>query len=315
MSSLDELQQGLNIFHDSVQRFVTTNALSNASQQLDQINQQVFKNENEKLQARQAVSDSLAINLAGAGVPATTIQETAGRFGIGADRQSMVQEAQRSQESSQQFTASENAKNRQLERDLSKQKLEMMVSSTGGKLSNITANRLEKARKNFQQQSKVPLESYNKADIALKMLSAGNPVADTAIGNFLVRASGDVGNITEAEREVYFGSRSLPRWATRIIQRGANGKLTDADRADIMKFASIMRNVANDRLNKTADQEIGSVKTIIKVSGDNIKDNILRDAIFPQSDLAYNSASSQSATSPNSPAQPNMDVFKFLRDK
>lgn len=318
MSGLDELQKGLSIFNDSVQRFVTTNALSNASMQLDNINEQVYKNEAEKQQAKQIVSDKLAMGLAQAGVPATTIEQTAGRFGIGADRQSMLTEAQRSEASQQSFNAVENAKDRQLKRDLAKSSLEVQFGKNGTRLSTQTASRLERARKSFLNVGKKSIEAAGQAQTALQLLTSGNPVADNGIGTFMARASSEVGNLTEAEREMFLGSKSVPRWATRVIQRWASGNLANADRRDLIKLATTMKKAAEHRLNEYAKNEMDSVKTIIKVSGDSIDDKALSDAIFPRSDLTPTTTPGSMSTDANSSSSGNggaPDFMKFLRDK
>lgn len=309
MSGLDELQKGLGIFTDSVQRFVTTNALSNASTELDKINQQTFENEEQKLQARQAISDRLALTLGGAGVPATTIQETAGRFGIGAERQSMIAESQRSEASMQKFNSGENTKDRKLRWDIAN------LDKTGSgraeaKLTQQTADRLERARQRFLQNSKGFFDSVSKSDMAIKVLQSGNPIGDQAVGTMMAKAAGEVGTLTDKDREIYMGSRAAAQTAMRLIERYKSGKLAVSDRRDLIQLATVMNKQAKAKLKTFAQAQAKSIKGVIKLAGDDVDDESIMNVIHPAEDFedASSGGSSQPAASGN-------DFMQFLKDK
>lgn len=311
MSGLDELQKGLSIFNDSVQRFVTTNALSNASTELDKINQQTFEKEEQKIQAKQAISDQLALTLGGAGVPATTIQETAGRFGIGAERQAMTAEAQRSQGSQQQFQGGENAKQRKLQWDIAN--LKDPNAGRAEKLTKQTADRLERARKTFLSTSKGAFETVNKASMALRVLQAGNPIGDAAVGTWMARASSEVGALSNEDRELYMGSRGKAATAIRLIQMWKDGKLDKANRRDLMQLATLMEKKGRENLKGLAKQQAKSIKGVIKISGDDVDDQAIMDIIHPEDDFATEVTSGNGGSSQPAPAA--SPFMQFIRDK
>lgn len=288
MSGLDDLKKGMDLFRDEVNRFVTTSALGNARKQLNNLSNQQLK-EDELMQAQQQVSDNLAMTLAGADVPATTIQQTAGRFGITAERRSVNQEAMKRQDDQQAFQGGENAKNRQLQRDLAKTTLEAQFGKAGKRLSAQTASRLERGRKNFLRVGKKALEAVNQSHTALSLLSSGNPVADQAIKTFMARATGEVGNLTEAEREMFAGSPQLHRQAKRIWDRYLRtGKLAPGDRKDLIHLATTMRNSNRTALRRVKDNEMKSIKAIVRVAGDDVSDEVLGDAIFSEAEEITN---------------------------
>lgn len=311
MSGLDELQKGLSIFNDSVQRFVTTNALSNASTELDKINQQTFEKEEQKIQAKQAISDQLALTLGGAGVPATTIQETAGRFGIGAERQAMTAEAQRYQGSQQQFQGGESAKQRKLQWDIAN--LKDPNAGRAEKLTKQTADRLEKARNRFLSNGKGFFDSISKTDMAIKVLQSGNPIGDQAVGTLMAKAFGEVGALSDSDRAVYMGSKGLADNATRMINLWKSGKLDDSNRRDLIKLATVLNSKSKEKLKEFAKLQAKSVKGVIKAAGDDIDDETILNIINPEDDFATEATSGNGGSS--QPAPSASPFMQFIKDK
>jgi hypothetical protein len=92
--ALDDILKGIGAFNQGLQQYAASEALGTANQRLAEINQaqeQGIINQEQAFQQSSSLSNQLANTMAGMGVNASTIAQTAGRFGVsqGAQYQAM----------------------------------------------------------------------------------------------------------------------------------------------------------------------------------------------------------------------------------
>jgi hypothetical protein len=140
----------------------------------------------------------------------------------------------------------ENQKNRNLEWNMQGRALAAQkdIAGTKGKtkLAEHEFKAVTDASKQFETANKLNFEAYQKAQVAVSLLNSDNPVADTAVLNYLVKLSGDTGAITESDRTTFAGSKQIfdrmaRAWAVQI----QNGKLDEKSRGELLRFAELVR--------------------------------------------------------------------------
>jgi len=140
---------------------------------------------------------------------------------------------------------------------------------------------VERSLKRVDQLTKKNNESIDEATTALKLLAQNNPVADQAIGTFMARASGEVGNLTEAEREMFRGSPAITRLASALFRKRSAGLITEADRADIARLATAMRQANVNAVRKKALKVSGQTSRIINKIGKGFSKEDVNDILVP----------------------------------
>ena len=82
-------------------------------------------------------------------------------------------------------------------------------------------------------------KTYDAAITAQEMVDSDNPVAREALKVFMARASGEVGNLAQAEQERFGGSQAILAKLEQAAQRMATGKLSDDNKKFIRDLAKI----------------------------------------------------------------------------
>jgi hypothetical protein len=118
--------------------------------------------------------------------------------------------------------------------------------------------------------------ALNEINIALDILEAGNPVGDKAIVNFLARATGEVGALTEGDKEAFKGSSEITAKIKQLYQTYlADGKLTEENRQYLISFAKDMQD--GNRRNKARRlEELADQKATQSLSRDEIMDRFTK---------------------------------------
>lgn len=84
------------------------------------------------------------------------------------------------------------------------------------------------------------------------LIESKNPIADNAIPTYMARASGEVGNLSEADKRPFGGSQALIQRIKRTIQKATKGTLDDTDREFVRQLAATMQTNGNQRIDKIA---------------------------------------------------------------
>lgn len=84
------------------------------------------------------------------------------------------------------------------------------------------------------------------------LIESGNPIAHSAIPTFMARASGEVGNLSEADKAPFGGSQALIARIKAVTQQAVSGKLTEENQKFVLELARLLDSKANQNLDKLA---------------------------------------------------------------
>ena len=114
---------------------------------------------------------------------------------------------------------------------------------------------IKKTIKEFNKDKVVETTRVKIANIqkVASVLNSKNPIGDASITNFLARASGEVGALTEEDKKPFKGSRAILDSISRIGKEYATGRLTDSDRKYMMDLAEIYEKADLRIIGKRAD--------------------------------------------------------------
>lgn len=255
MAFIDDLSKAVGMFNDGMERLATTNAFESASGKINEINQAKL-NEMEKRQALQGVSQELAQGLLQANAPIAKIQAAFQAFGapalsdpneqiqVGVESEdpTLVSRGQKIQRE-QSRVSNENILNKVLATAQTKSS-----ANTGKEFRTIINNRQQE----FNRLTRDHNKAFNQADTASTALALKNPVADSAIRTMLAKASGEVGSLTDAERNMFSGSPALQRRAARLAKLNTLGTLPEKDRKDLAQLIELYKQNAKKAINKQA---------------------------------------------------------------
>lgn len=79
-----------------------------------------------------------------------------------------------------------------------------------------------------------------------ELATSDNPIAAASIPTFMARASGEVGNLSEADKAPFGGSRAIAERLEAAAVQAANGRLTSDNRAFILQLAELMKKRGRD---------------------------------------------------------------------
>lgn len=95
--------------------------------------------------------------------------------------------------------------------------------------------------------------AWNVRELAL----SGNPIAANAIPTYMARASGEVGNLSEADKRPFGGSQAILNRLEASLKQMATGTLTEDNRKFIINLADTMENSATSNLDRRAKDVSG----------------------------------------------------------
>jgi len=100
------------------------------------------------------------------------------------------------------------------------------------------------------------------ANNIIELLNANNPIADGSLPTFMARASGEVGNLSEADKAPFGGSQAVMAKLQQAYERAKSGKLDDQNRQFLRSLAETMQKSNRRNLAETArryGKQYGSV--------------------------------------------------------
>ena len=165
---------------------------------------------------------------------------------------------------------------------------------------------VEVGQRRLDTLNKKSREAGDSARTMVTLLESNNPVADNAIPTFAARATGEVGNLTEAERKPFGGSSAITRKLARWTKLAAVGKITDADRSELLKLARAFDISANRNIRKNQEKVATQLSRNLKVDVDEIRQRIIPELVLDEE--PGSGAQTQAA-----PGVPNLR--QFLRSR
>lgn len=93
--------------------------------------------------------------------------------------------------------------------------------------------------KDFNKKNMELEDSANKILATRELISSDRPIQAEFAKNLLVKLSGDVGAITESDREVFGGSPDILSRLDRLITRQTTGTLTPNDKEDLLRIVDV----------------------------------------------------------------------------
>jgi len=114
----------------------------------------------------------------------------------------------------------------------------------------------------------------------VEFATSDNPIAAAAIPTFMARASGEVGNLSEADKAPFGGSRAIISRLEASATQAANGKLTEENKKFITQLAQIMQDRSKENIKDLAKKRS---KQYSKAS-DFLSENDIYSSLNPEDD-------------------------------
>ena len=161
---------------------------------------------------------------------------------------------------------------REENRMLRKQQFEEVVSSRRSKEKTDIVNKF-----NSDSGVKKINATIDSAATVRELALSGNPIAAGAIPTYMARASGEVGNLSEADKAPFGGSRAILSRLDAALKQQATGQLSDDNRQFIISLADTMEKRAVDNLDRRANE----VSSQYGEASDFLKSNDIYNTLRP----------------------------------
>lgn len=248
--SLDTLLKATRAFKEGISEFQTEQAVNDAREQLNQLTYDE-KNKGAFLQQQAKVANDLALRLTAAhAAPQVIAQATSGLLAPASVTQTNEAQAQM-QAQSEKFKAVENQLNRESAEKIAG------IRSTGANDMRKSAQEvrfLKDVQQQFNTAAKKPIDALNQINVAKEVVSTGNPIGDKSVTNFLARASGEVGALTEADKAPFGGSQALDQKLAQATENMKSGKFTPANRELVKNLLDTFEKVNKANIEKIRQQ-------------------------------------------------------------
>lgn len=142
----------------------------------------------------------------------------------------------------------------------------------------------------FQKDTKGDREGLYAAQNAISALNSGSAIADQAVQVMLGRASGDVGALSNQDVARYAGSKALGERVQQALTLWETGRLTEANRADLVLVAQTYERFRKDLLkqkSKFYTEQVGpaigvdsQIANTLVMPGDGY--GVSKDKIYPK---------------------------------
>lgn len=106
------------------------------------------------------------------------------------------------------------------------------------------------------------ISSIESADNVLGLIAENSPLADRAIPTYMARASGEVGNLSEADKAPFGGTQAIMGRLNQVFEQASSGKLTPENREYVRQLAETMKRSAtqnNSNHAKTFAAQYGKI--------------------------------------------------------
>lgn len=251
--SLQELFQAMGMFKDGLNHLGASRAISSAQEEVEKIN----ASEIDQIQKRAALTqlgNNLALNLAKTGAPVAQIQSAVGAVappqikdandanmqGLMTGDQGLGSLASKQQtfENEPRMLLQDRMDDREDKRLANSLRIAELKSKRTLETTDLKA--VKDTTDKFNTHAKKYFEAVEQSKTAKGILDAGNPIGDQAVATFMARATGEVGNLTEAERLPFGTSMDVKSRFQQAAKQLKDGKLTDENRQFLSQLADVM---------------------------------------------------------------------------
>lgn len=97
-------------------------------------------------------------------------------------------------------------------------------------------------------------QSIDAANTIRGLVDSNNPIAAAAVPTFMARASGEVGNLSEADKRPFGGSQAILSKLQAAVTQASSGQLTAENAQFIKQLAGIMESRAKSNIDSLAKQ-------------------------------------------------------------
>lgn len=128
--------------------------------------------------------------------------------------------------------------------DLAESRDERLKRLNANDIANFKERRLDKFVNDATVKKATEMRESASQILDLTDMSTSNPIAAAAIPTFMARASGEVGNLSEADKRPFGGSRAFLARFQQAYEQATKGTLTPENAAFVRELAMKMRDVA-----------------------------------------------------------------------
>jgi len=278
----DDLATLLNLFNKNVSNIVSYDAIKGAKDVTDQIRASQM-DEGEKRQAFQETANRLALDLSAVGADPNQVAQSfkavapmqfdsaqaailEGTLSQNQGLTDMGSKALRLQDAPTQerFNKTYSLQREQFAWDKNKDMADLLLKQrdAGKKIGGDSQKLFVDAQSDFNSAIKDDMKALGQVRSAREALASNNPVADEAIKTMLAKASGEVGNLTETERDMFGGSKSIMSRLRRMGQRAASGELPEEDKQLLFKLLDVYENGTNSKITGQAELRASQLSKI-----------------------------------------------------
>lgn len=119
---------------------------------------------------------------------------------------------------------------------------------------------------NANPQVRKQQQSIDGAFAVRALATSDNPIAAAAIPTYMARASGEVGNLSEADKAPFGGSQAIKNRLEAALKQQATGQLTEANRTFLMQLSDTMEKSAEENLDRRAMEFANQYSRSSKIS-------------------------------------------------
>ncbi len=280
--SFDNLIKAMGVFSQGMTQLNVARATNEAQEQLNALNAQEL-DQKARLEAQSQIGNNLALRLQRAGASAADISATAGRLSVSGGEEAQLQNAQTQQEMTQKFKHDENEQLHKHQLELKRMDMEIAGRKVGAKLTEHEMGFIDKTQKAFETAARKPLEALNNIQLAKNALTSNNPIADKSIVNFLARASGEVGALTEADKAPFGGSTALVAKMKQAAANAATGRFTPENKKLVSQLIATYEKTHRQNVAGIRDRISKRAANTAKVGGYDLDQNKISTMIYSDS--------------------------------
>jgi len=246
MADLSEILSAFKALDSGVTRLATSKAIAGANEQVNQMNASIA-DEQERTMGLRQIANSLTMQLSQIGAPNEDIAQVSQSI---APKAPLIQSAEQGYISG---TPLERQRSKELLDRERATRMEQIKTMYGSKLDQKSLGILERSTAKFNSLSAKTFEALDASQKLFKAITNKESLTDEVLKTFAAKASGEVGNLTEAERNAFAGGRSLLDRIMRSTKKNIWGTLLDSDRQQLMNLAKIFNSGAKGALMRRAD--------------------------------------------------------------
>ncbi len=281
MSGFDEMLRGMEfgtkMFAQGMTQLGTQKAVNDATKQLQELNLQQLE-EKERLAANQQVGNELALRLTAAGSSPDQIKAATDGLLPSAGSMAQVQGQERMSDKGQ-------ANQLQIAREHN-ESAERIAGIRGNFQKDKTQNAaeskfLKETVADFDKYAKKPMDALNQIQQAKAAIVSGNPIGDKSVTNFMARASGEVGALTEADKAPFGGSQALQAKISQAAENLKSGKFTAENRKLVSDLLNTFENTHKANLQRTRSMIAKRASVRPDAAGNMMTEEKIAQALYP----------------------------------